>query len=65
MKERHFGEIRAYQEDGQWYYEQHGGFAQDEKDIEQLENDIRSARLWVRDQKRRQAENETPELPME
>jgi hypothetical protein len=33
--------------------------------MEQFENDIRSARLWVRDQKQRQkAEKDTPELPL-
>jgi hypothetical protein len=64
MKERNFGDIRAYEDDGEWVFEQHGGFCYQEKEMEQLENDIRSARMWVKDQKRRQEDAQTPELPM-
>ena len=64
MNERTFGEIRAYRKNRQWFYEQHRVFSHDAKAIEQLEDDIRSARMWVRDQERKQADNETPELTM-
>jgi len=48
-----------------WAFELHGGCTYRKKSIEQLEDDIRSARMWARDQERRQADTETPELPME
>jgi hypothetical protein len=65
MKERNFGQVTAFDDEGEWAFEIHGGFTYRKESIEQLEDDIRSARAWVRDQKRRQADNETPELPME
>ena len=36
-----------------------------ESELNALADDIRSAQCWLRDVRRRQAENETPELPME
>ena len=65
MNERNFGEITAFDDDGEWRYEIFGTIELREGSMEQLEDSIRSARLWVRDQKRRQAENDTPELPMQ
>jgi hypothetical protein len=65
MKERNFGQVTAFKENGEWAFELHGGCTYRKKSIEQLEDDIRSARMWVRDQERRQADTETPELPME
>ena len=42
-----------------------GRFMVNESDLNQLADDIRSAQCWLRDVRRRQADNETPELPME
>lgn len=36
-----------------------------ESELNDLADDIRSAQCWLRDVRRRQSENETPELPME
>ena len=36
-----------------------------ETQMNDLADDIRSAQCWLRDMRRRQADNETPELPME
>ena len=36
-----------------------------ESELNDLADDIRSAQCWLRDVRRRQAENETPELPMQ
>ena len=65
MNLRYFGEVTAFNDDGEWRYEISGMIELCEGSMEQLEDSIRSARLWVRDQKRRQSENETPELPMQ
>ncbi len=65
MKNRSFGEVTAYHEDGEWCFEVYGGLTYSKQALDRLEDDIRSARMWVRDQERRQADTETPELPME
>lgn len=36
-----------------------------ETSMDDLADDIRSAQCWLRDVRRRQAENDTPELPMQ
>lgn len=41
------------------------GWDYTEQQMDRLADDIRSAQCWLRDIRRRQAENETPELPME
>lgn len=64
MNERNFGQVTAFKDNGEWAFEIHGRTYRN-KSIEQLEDDIRSARMWARDQERRQADTETPELPME
>lgn len=42
-----------------------GRFRFTESELNDLADDIRSAQCWLRDIRRRQAENETPELPMQ
>ena len=64
MNERNFGEVTAFKENGEWCFHVSERLSYSKQQIEQLEDDIRSARMWVRDQERRQADNETPELPM-
>lgn len=41
------------------------GYGYNEDQLSRLADDIRSAQCWLRDIRRRQAENETPELPMQ
>ena len=64
MNERNFGDVTAYYQEGEWCFLVCERLTYSKQRIEQLEDYIRSARMWVRDQERRQADNETPELPM-
>lgn len=64
MTSRSFGDIKAEFEDGEWTFTHYGSSHYSERKFEELENDIRAARLWVRDQKQRQKEEQTPELPL-
>jgi hypothetical protein len=64
MNSRSFGDIKAEFEDGEWTFCYYGNAYFSERTMEQLENDVRAARLWVRDQKQRQKEEQTPELPL-
>jgi uncharacterized protein YutD len=65
MSARSFGDIKAEFVNGEWEFCYYGNAYFSERTMEQFENDIRSARLWVRDQKQRQkAEKDTPELPL-
>ena len=49
MNERNFGEVTAFDDDGEWRYEIFETMELREGSMGQLEDDIKSARAWVRD----------------
>lgn len=60
-----FGGVRVCFEYGEWNFFVYERLSWSEDQLNDLADDIRSAQCWLRDVRRRQAENETPELPMQ
>lgn len=60
-----FGDVHAYSDGNEWAFSVYERLSWSEDRLNQLADDIRSAQCWVREVRRRQAENQTPELPMQ
>lgn len=60
--ERSFGDVYAYLTNGHWHFELHRTSGFSEQMLDDLADDIHAAQCWVRDQKRRADEDQTPEL---
>ena len=64
MKTRTFGDVLAEIDGGETCLFLHGRNNLSLRAAEELVENLREALAWIRDQKRRETEDQTPELPL-
>ena len=55
-----FGNVDAFFESDEWLFEIEGGYCYSEEKIAKLENQIKRARQWVEEKKRKTINEEKP-----
>ena len=57
---KQFGSVDAFFEFDEWLFEIEGGYCYNEEKISKLEDQIKRARQWVEEQKRKTTNEEKP-----